>query len=162
MTMTKARKPRNHVVLAGVVAPKRSAGRHADRRDDAWDREAERLTAEALGTNRGRINPDATSVLVHRGGVMPMPETPEQLKPVSKLWIAIISHSEVPGDHIILMCQATEPTDTEVGEEIVRHGHSREDIDSISVTHCFDMEHWLKHYDNRATLARWIAEGGMS
>jgi hypothetical protein len=30
--------------------------------DQAWDRNAERLTAEALGTDKGRINPDATSV----------------------------------------------------------------------------------------------------
>jgi hypothetical protein len=80
-----------------------------------------------------------------------------------KLWTVITSHSEVPGDHLTLMCQPTEPTDEEIFAHMVDKGRtSQDDIDSLTVTHCYEMEHWLKNYDNRATLARWIAEGGMN
>lgn len=87
--------------------------------------------------------------------------TNEQIK-APKLWAIITSHSEVPGDHLILMTQPTEPTDAEVGEVIVAAGFEHEELESTSVTHCFDVEHWLKQYDNRRALMRWIAEGGLS
>lgn len=80
-----------------------------------------------------------------------------------KLWAVITSHSEVPGDHLILMCQPTEPTDKEVLAAVRRRGgYKKEDTDCLTVTHCYDVEHWLQHYDNRAVAARWITERGTS
>lgn len=116
--------PRNPVVRAAIAAPKRSAGRHADKR----------------------------------------PEPPIELPvaPDGHLWVVITEHADVPGSHLVLMTQPKEPTDEEVRRFYTKHGHSREDVKSIRVTHCFGMDHWLEQFDNRRAIARWIAEGGMS
>lgn len=75
-----------------------------------------------------------------------------------KLWAILISHSEVPGDHLIFMHQATEPTDEEVSGLLLRKEYPRSDLDCLTVTHCYDVEHWLAAYPESDAAFEAFAE----
>jgi hypothetical protein len=60
------------------------------------------------------------------------------------------------------MTRATEPTEADVLKHIARdQSLAAWDLASITVTHCFDMQHWLRQYGNKRALTAFVATGAL-
>ncbi len=90
-----------------------------------------------------------------------MSRKPLHDKGQNTLWIVTATHGDVPGEHLLMLCQPTEPTEKQVRAVYLSFGHLPSDVKLISVSRAFDMQFWLSQFNNQRALAEFIADGGM-